>query len=308
MATAGSLSACGGSTDKKDITGAASSCTPYPSGDPLVSPDLPTQQVDSALAAKVPSDWAGRTLKMSVAPDLPGVNFAGDGGQRGFEPDLLRAAAERMGVKVAFIQSNSPLDQLLSGKVDGIAGFTADTKEREAQGLQFLDYMSATVGTLVQACNPLNITSDQDLCGKKLTAAKGTIQASQATETGVPGSLVDLCKAAGRPAPEFIVSDTTAAASVTLGAGRVDALVIDKPIAGAIAQTSGGKLDVGYTEVVSGQPTGLIFGAVAPEFVDALRASLQTLVADGTYGDIMTSYGIDEESWLDPITVNGATR
>ncbi|MEX0428769.1 transporter substrate-binding domain-containing protein [Nocardioides sp. DS6] len=271
----------------------------------MAAPAQSEQDVDETLASRLPASLKNGTVRIAVTADLPKVNFTADGTQRGFEPDLITAAAQRLGLTVTWVKSNNPLAELQSGKADGMATFLNDTKEREANGGAWVDYLQAGVSAVVAKCNPQSITSDTDLCGKKVAAATGTVQLAQLTTTKTAGSILKQCKAAGKPAPKAVQAQTNEAAVTALSAGRADALVIDTPIATAIAQSANGALTIGYTEPVEGQPIGVF--VLDTDLGKALQAAYQSLVDDGTYGQILDGYAVDTGR-LKTITVNGATR
>lgn len=189
LIVAGTLAGCGASTEKPAAAAGTSSCSQQAQGsDPLAAPALQQQELDPQLAASVPAAAKGTTVTFGVAPDLPPVNFGKDGQQRGFEPDLLRAAGQRIGVTIQFKMLDNPLQAYSAGQVDGIAGFFNDTKERQKLG-SFIDYVNASVSAITAPCNPQHITQASDLCGKKVTAAVGTVQLAQITSTDAPKSL-----------------------------------------------------------------------------------------------------------------------
>ncbi|SNR22936.1 transporter substrate-binding domain-containing protein [Blastococcus mobilis] len=306
LAVVGVLTGCGARVDNP---GAAGATTPpacqteeVPEGDPLAAPPLPTQEVDPALAGLVSEETTAQPVVLGVAPDLPPVNFEKDGEQRGFEPDLLRAAGERLGVTIEFQMLQNPLAAYSAGQVDGIAGFFNDTKERQEVG-SFVDYVNASVSTVVAHCNPLGIVEAADLCGRKVTAAVGTVQLLQITDAAAPGSLIALCEEAGEEPPVPVQADTSVSAVQTLSAGRADAMVIDAPIALNVVQQSAGALSIGYTETLP-NPVGVMLNKkFDAELIPALEQAYQSLVDDGTYTEILEAYGM-VTGHVDEITVN----
>lgn len=310
LLTAVLLSACSSATvsdprKAEAATSASPACDdPDISGDPFAAPELPQLEPDPELQSLISDEVRSRGLVVGVAPDLPPVNFAKDGTQRGYEADLLRSAGQRLGVEVTFAESQNPLQEYGAGKVDAIAGAFTDTKERQQLGT-FIDYSNGSRAALVQACNPKGIKATEDLCGLKVSAAVGTVQLAQLTDEAAPASLLKLCEDAGKPAPLPVQADTSVSAVTAVSSGRSDALVTGEPIAINAVKQSEGKLTIGYVEELQ-VPVGVLVNSEHGELIQALRQAYQGLVDDGTYAEIMEGYGITV-GHLDTITVNGAT-
>ena len=293
------LSACSATTSNPEAD-QSGPCEPAVTGNPLVPPAAATSKKDPALAAEVPAEYKGKTLKVGVPPDLPGVNFTYNRTRRGFEPDLLNAAAERLGVKLDYTLTNDLADSFKSGQVQIAAYYLNDTKEREKEGLSFADYLQASDSALVANCNPLKITSNEELCGKTVTAIKGSTQLAAVSEGG---AIAKLCAKAGKKRPKALPAESTAAAIQTVGT-TADVALVDGPIAQAAAQSTPDKLSVGYTVERPGQPTSFAFAdpALGKPFVKALNA----LISDGTYAKILDGYHVTVGR-MNKATFNGAT-
>ncbi|TQN42770.1 amino acid ABC transporter substrate-binding protein (PAAT family) [Blastococcus colisei] len=306
---AGLVAACGAQVEDPESAAAAAETSaacddPDISGDPFAAPELLSLQADEALADQVPAVFRDEPLVIGVAPDLPPINFGKDGEQRGYEADLLRAAGQLAGVEVVFQQSQNALQEYGAGQVDGIAGAFTDTLERQELG-DFIDYSTGSRAALTQQCNPEGIESTEDLCGLDVVAAVGTVQLAQLTDRTTPGSLLTLCEEAGLPAPIPVQADTSVSAITSLTAGRADALVTGEPIAINAVKQSDGALTIAYVEELP-VPVGVMLSKDLSGLTEVLAQAYQQLVDDGTYAEIMNSYGI-EYGLLDTITVNGAT-
>jgi polar amino acid transport system substrate-binding protein len=293
------LTACGASTSKPEAD-PSGPCTPAVTGDPLVPPTARTVKEDATLAAEVPAADRGKTIQVAVPQDLPGVNFTYNGTRRGFEPDLLNAAAAELGVKLNYVLTNDLASAFTSGQVTAAAYYLNDTKEREKAGLQFVNYLQATDAALVANCNPQKIKSNSDLCGKTVTAIKGSTQLA-AVSAG--GAVTKLCADAGKAAPKALPAESTAAAITTVGT-TADVALVDGPIAQAAAQSTPDKLSVGYITERPGQPTSFAF--VDPALAKAFDDALNALMSDGTYTKVLDDYNISQGR-MDKATLNGAT-
>jgi len=293
------LTGCGASTHKPEAD-ASGPCAPAVTGNALVAPTATTTKEDPKLAAEVPASYQGKSLKVAVPQDLPGVNFTYNGTRRGFEIDLFNAAASMLDVKVDYTLTNDLTSAFTSGQVQAAAYYLNDTKEREAAGVTFVNYLQATDAALVANCNPKKITSNADLCGKTVTAIKGSTQLAAVSKGG---AITKLCSTAGKPAPKALPAESTAAAITTVGT-TADVALVDGPIAQAAAASTPKALSVGYTVERPGQPTSYTF--VDPALAKAFGDALNALEADGTYTKILDDYQISDGR-MDKITLNGAT-
>lgn len=293
------LTACSASTTNPEAA-QSGPCLPSASANPLVAPAAVTVHEDSKLAAEVPATYKGKTITMGVPQDLPGVNFTYNGGRRGFEPDLFNAASAELGVKITYLLTNDLPDAFKTGQVQGAAYYLNDTKEREQEGLQFADYLQASDAALVANCNPLKVTSDKDLCGKTVTAIKGSTQLADVSKGG---AITKLCTEAGTAPPKPLPAESTAAAIQTVGT-TADVALVDGPIAQAAVESTPTKLSVGYTAERPGQPTSFAF--VDPKLAQAYVDAINSLMADGTYAKILDNYHVSVGR-MDKSTLNGAT-
>lgn len=293
------LTACG-STTNPEADKSSGPCAPAVTDNPLVAPAAPTTQLNAKLAAEVPASYKGKTLTIGVPQDLPGVNFTYNGTRRGFEIDLFNAAAASLGVKIKYLLTNDLAAAAAAGQVQGAAYYLNDTKEREAAGFQFVDYLDASDAALVANCNPDNIKSSTDLCGKTVTAIKGSTELADVSKGG---AIAKACTDAGKTAPKALPAESTAAAITTVGT-TADVALVDGPVAQAAAASTPDALSIGYTQERPGQPTGYVFGD--PQLAKAFADALTALQADGTYTKVLDAYHVNVGR-LSKITVNGAT-
>jgi polar amino acid transport system substrate-binding protein len=163
-----------------------------------------------------------------------------------------------------------------------------------------LPAFSAGSSLMVKAGNPENLLpNDLSLCGKTMAVEKGTIQEG----TDVPADTTK-CKAAGKPSVNGLSFDDQNGANLALSSGRADGVLADSPVAAYAAQQSSGKF------VISGQPYGTApYGIAIPQgngMAQAVLAALKVLIANGTYTQILTKWGIQSGAITSPV-INGAT-
>jgi polar amino acid transport system substrate-binding protein len=181
-----------------------------------------------------------------------------------------------------------------------------DSKERQ-QTLSFVEEINAGFAIVVKKGNPENITTLMDLCGHSVSTQKSTIQA-QLLE-----NLKGDCVAAGAKGIDVQGLPVAQDAQTALRAGRVQAYVVDAPVAAFTVKTAG---DGKYFEMVADpeNPQGFNpvysgFGLLKDrtELTDALQAAMQDLIDNGTYQSILDTHGMGSLA-IDKALVNAATN
>lgn len=219
----------------------------------------------------------------------------------GMDADLAKAIGGELGLSITLqnVTFDSIIPGMAAGKYDlGMSSFT-DTKAREAT-VDFVTYFTAGSSLMVKTGNPEGLKpNDLSLCGKTIAVEKGTVQES----TDVPADTT-MCKAANKAAVTGLSFDDQNGANLALSSGRADGVLADSPVAAYAAKQSDGKF------VISGQPYGTApYGIAVPKgngMAAAVLAAVKALMANGTYTQILTKWGIQDGAITDPV-INGAT-
>lgn len=214
----------------------------------------------------------------------------------GIEPDLLRAIAQKLGVKAVLtpMEFVGIMPSLQAGRFDiGLGGFF-DTAARR-QVATFIDYMYAVDGLVTRPGNPDRIFVN-DLCGK-------TISGSEASAEVVNlNALSKRCTDAGTPAINVVVLKGTPAQIEAVKSGRVMAANVTKAVVVYMAsQPAAGVEDVpGLVTSADGQKQldGIMLRQDEPELANAIEAAMNALIADGTFGHILKKWGIPDDLFL----------
>lgn len=200
-------------------------------------------------------------------PDAPG-------GFTGFDIELMREIARRLGLELAVI--NSGFDPITSGaafaarQCDIAAASITITEERE-QNIDFSDpYFTADQSLLVKKDS--GITSLADLAGRKIGVQSGTTGEAYANENAPEGA-------------EIIAFDDPADLFPALEAGTIDAVLQDIVVNQARA------LEDDTVVVVETFPTDEHYGFATAEegkeaLLEAVNRVLAEMRADGTYDRI----------------------
>jgi polar amino acid transport system substrate-binding protein len=280
------------------IAGCGSSSSSTSTSTPSAST---TPSADAAIAAQVPAAIKSKgTLNVaSEAQYAPNEFLATDGHTViGMDADLVKALADVMGLKVNIINSTfeAIIPGLAAGRYDlGASSFT-DTKERE-KTVDFVTYYSAGISFYAKTSSNPGVTKLADLCGKTVAVQKGTVEEEETTEQSKK------CKKEGKKAVNPLSFPGQNPVNLAVSSGRAELGMADSPVvAYQIKQSAGAFKLVG--ESYNFKPYGLAIpkhnGMAAP-----ILAALKLLMSNGTYGQILTKWGIQSGAISTP-KINGA--
>jgi polar amino acid transport system substrate-binding protein len=255
--------------------------------------------VDNAAAALVPAAIKGKgTLTIATDPSYPPNESKDQNGTIvGWDVDLGNAIAAKLGLKATFTEVTFAdiVTGISTGKYDAAMSSMTDNKQRE-QVDDFVTYFNAGSKMMVAKGNPKHLTdtssTDLSLCGLTIGVEKTTVQ-----ETDDIPNRTKACQAAGKPAIKPLSQDTQDQVNESLSAGRCDAVLADSPIIDYYAK-SGNFQAVG--DIYAGAPYGIAISKSNSGLSQAFLAALRDLVADGTYHQLTTKYGIQAGDYTTP--------
>ena len=254
-----------------------------PGADPAL-----TQQADPALVKKIPADMAGKPFTVAVALGSPPDDFRNENGETvGWEIDILRAATQSLGLELDLRPTT--FDTLIPGlqakRFDAAVGQMGISVVRE----KVLDM----VGTLLAnelfaglADNPIAVKSLDDLCGVTVATTRGSREMVFADEHQAK------CAAAGKPPINALAFNDGNGAAEAMMTRRADLFWLGSTaVSYFVAQTKGRAKIVGsYTDIS-------YIGVALPKGSDMaapLQAAIQHLIDNGTYGKIVTKWGLGD--------------
>jgi polar amino acid transport system substrate-binding protein len=275
-------SACGGGSDPSTVTAPEKTAAPLASLLPKAIRDKGTLVVGSDVAyAPVESfDTDGKTVI-------------------GIDPDLGKALGDQLGITLSF--QNGTFDglitQLTSKRIDLVMSALSDTPERQ-KTIDFVDYFTAGTSIIVKKGNPEGIKSLDDFCGKTIALQRGT------TQDDVAKAQVTKCKATGKEL-KVLPFDKDTEALLALKSGRAVADMNDFPVAAYNAKTSGGGNDFEVVgEQIGAGPYGIGIRKEDTQLRDALKAALDAIIKDGSYGKVLEKWNV-EQGAVTAAAVNG---
>ncbi|HSP51877.1 MAG TPA: ABC transporter substrate-binding protein [Cryobacterium sp.] len=256
--------------------------------------------VDENAVAMLPAEVADSgKLVIGTDPTYAPNEFKDEAGEPiGWGIEIASAIAAKLGLTPEFqvAKFDNIIPSVTGGKADiGASSFT-DTIERQEQ-VDFVNYYVAGIQWASAAGNDVD---PDNACGLKVA-----VQATTYEDTEEVPAKSDACVAAGKPAIDKLKYDTQDQATNAVVLGQADALSADSPVTlYAIAQTEGKLQMAGETFDVA--PYGIVV-AKDSELAKAVQAALQSLVEDGTYGDILDEWGVADGA-IDTITINAASN
>jgi polar amino acid transport system substrate-binding protein len=253
---------------------------------------------DASLAATVPDKikTAGKLIIGVNTPYTPN-EFIQNGKVVGFDVDLLDAVAKVLGLTTSYQQAefDKIIPAITAGTYDmGMSSFT-DNKERE-KTVDFVTYFSA--GILWAA--PVGKTVDPDnACGLRVA-----VQTTTTEDTDELPAKSKACTDAGKPAITKVQFDSQDDATNAAVLGKVDAMSADSPVTAYAIKQSGGKLTAAG-KIYEAAPYGWPI-AKGSTLVQAIQGAIQSLISNGTYGQICQKWGV-QDGEITAAQVNGAT-
>lgn len=250
---------------------------------------LPSISADPALAAKVPDAIKadGKITVGTEATYAPAEFLAEDGKTiTGFDIDLFKAVAARLGLTADFQQSTfgAIIPGVQTGKYElGVSAFTVNN-ERKQQALM-VTYFSAGTQWAVKKDNPQGVSIDEP-CGKSVAVQKDTVQVDDVTVRSTA------CTSAGKPAVTINPYPGQDAVANSVVSGKDDAMLADSPVtAYAVKQTDGQLQTLG--DIYDSAPYGYVAAKTQTQFAEALREAVQSLIDDGSYLQVLQAWGVE---------------
>ena len=257
------------------------------------------QELNKLLPDNIRSAGEIHVASNAAYPPFAFKNEAGDAS--GVESALIRAIADKLGIKVKFTSIDFPsiLPGVTAARFDVGSGGFNNTEERR-KVVEFVNYANAGSGIIVQKGNPAKI-STTDLCGKSIAASEGSAQRANL------GTLSDRCTAQGKAAIEMPTLKGTPAMVVALKSGRVQGVYVDKAVGGYLASRDD-TVEALPGLVANPDGSAVVMGILMKkgdlQLAKALQAGLNAAIKDGTYDKILKEWNLADEMKLKEATVN----
>ena len=221
--------------------------------------------------------------KLTVASDMayPSMESIPEGSDQpeGFEIDLVKALAERIGLEAEFLPPVK-FDTIIpmikqGGRADiGAASFTI-TDERALE-IDFTEpFMDSNQSIVTLADSPVQAAADLNADGIQVA-----VQAGTTGEAWVRENL---------PNATCVTLDDAIQALTGCQTGLYDAVVADLPVMAYLCTSSYTDLRVAV-EIPTGEQYGIVVSKDNPELLAALNEALAEMQADGSYDELYAQW------------------
>ena len=221
-----------------------------------------------------------KTLVVGLDDTFAPMGFRDDKGQLvGFDIDLAKAVAEKVGYEVSF----QPIDwamketELNSGNIDCIWNGYSITEERKTKVAFSTPYLDNA--QLIITLAGSDIASKADLADKTVSVQKESSALDAVTADDIAASL-----------KEIVEFDTNIDCFMELDAQRCDAIVCDEVLARYIIKQRGEEKYNILADDFGKEEYGVGFRLTDTDLVNSVNKALEDLKADGTYKEIYTKW------------------
>lgn len=263
---------------------------------------LPTLATAQTPAANLPERLrTGGTITVGLNPIYPPMEYRNPGNNQlvGADVDLAAELFKRLGLRVAvqefaFAQL---IPSLTTERIDVIWSGMSDLPARR-EAMDFVNYMRSGAQFVTLARRAAEFPDAMALCGKRVGTARTT-----SFPKGIEDWSTANCLPAGRPAIIVVGNDSTADARVHLRQERIDAAVQGSETVGYTFSLDPGlyaTVGAPFTQVLQGIGVRKTDTALR----DAIAATLQAMIDDGSYGRIMDKYNLPNNK-LERAAING---
>jgi len=260
---------------------------------PFVALTLATPPV-----ATIPPDQLSKPGVLTVCSDIPYPPqefFDASGNPTGSDIEIGAEIAKRLGLssEVENAVFDTIIAAVLGGKCDVVISAQNITPDRQNL-VTMIPYFQVGQVFLVAKGNPKNIKVVDDLCGKAIAAESGTTELDYLNGVGdyVGQGLSAACVTQGRPAITVTAYPQDSDALLALQAGQIDAFFADSPVAGYYAAQHPAQFELSPIPFLRAALEGMSVAPSKPAVSAALKAALLSMIADGTYGQILAKYGL----------------
>ena len=202
----------------------------------------------------------------------------------GFDIDIAKAIAAKMGLTATFQTTNSPqiVGALLAKKGDAIISALQITPDLQRQ-VALVAYFRAGQAILVRKGDASGISGIRDLCGKKVA-----VQVQSPEENTIDEANGGLCKDAKIIKQVF---PTDLQAVLVLKQRGVEAALDDSPVAAYFVKQTPDQLELAGPPFKT-NPEGIAVDPKNGELLKAMQQAMMAIYQDGTYRQILTAWNL----------------
>jgi len=232
----------------------------------------------------------GKKIKIAVDPSTPPYTIRDPNDFEkivGFDADFARAVFRCVGLQLEFVSGawSGLLPSVIAGQNDAMWSNLYYTAERAKQ-VDYVVYMQAGTGALVQKGNPKKLKSMDDTCGVRAAAGLGTVEEAAFRDQSKK------CVATGKPEiPQVSYPDVAGGVRLVQN-DRADVMLTDLALVDQLARDNPTAFERGFA-VMTGFKVGVAIKKGREDLLKALGTGLKEMQADGTQRELLKRYGLD---------------
>nr|WP_315045447.1 basic amino acid ABC transporter substrate-binding protein [uncultured Leptotrichia sp.] len=218
-----------------------------------------------------------KTLRVGLNSVFAPFEYKENGQIVGFDVDLINQIGKDLGYKIEIEDQafDGLIPTLKAGKIDMIISGMTATEERK-KSVDFSDEYFKSTNVYLKKKGNNNVTSINNLSGKKVGASLGTIQEIEARK--IPGATV-------------VPIEDTVKSIMDLEAGKVDVLILENVIALEYMKKYTDLEVIGEKPLDSGMAIAFDKGKHT-ELIQKINEELKTLKSNGKYNELINKYGL----------------
>jgi polar amino acid transport system substrate-binding protein len=237
----------------------------------------------AAFLALKAGEQGKKVLRVGTSPDFPPFEYvAANGTIMGFDIELMRLIAKKAGyddIEIVSMDFDSLIPALEQGQIDVIAAGMTITEEREKRVDFSIPYWEADQAILVRVGSGFKPQKVEDLEGKTVGVQTGTTAADYLK------GLVDE-KGLNINIKEY---SSYVLAIQDLLAGRIDAVMVDTPVAKMFEKRYKDKLTIA-TIVKTGEKYGFAVQEGNKELLEKINKALQEIMQSPEWDKLVQKY------------------
>ena len=231
------------------------------------------------------------TFRQGIDPEYPPFSYLDDNGDyAGFDVEVCQKACEILGLDYEAVPVNwdNKENSLNANEHDCVwSGMTIKQSMIDAGFVISAPYYENKQVILTKEGS--GIATKEDLAGKRVAVQLGT-----SGEDMLAGDLAELSQTFEGGAA--ITMESFLVCATELGAGGVDAVVVDLPVAQELAAKYQGFIIL--DEVLGNEQYGILYRAGDEELCKKMDEAVMQLVADGTYLQLVEKYNLDPNYFI----------
>ncbi|MEJ3652475.1 ABC transporter permease subunit [Actinomycetes bacterium KLBMP 9759] len=243
---------------------------------------------------------------LTIGDDLtyPPYGYLDAGEPAGFDPELGRALAARMGLSAQVVDTR--FEQLIAGakagRFDVIMSALYVTAER-AKEVDYLPYFTTGNAIVARSDARSRPARADELCGLRAAVIKGGKIVQE-----LAGPVSAGCTAAGRSPVDVREFTSDPEGSQALLSGQVDVQVTDAAVAKSAVDAAGGRLVISSSTLIAPAVVGIAVAKGDTALYTAVESALHDLRESGEYAAMLARYNLApvDEALLAQVLPDGA--